>query len=499
MANRNLASQASSPLVIHSKKKHTERRLGPFTDYSRSLARPSFSRSMTVAAPGYYDIPPPRSSPIMSLIKRVPAAEKAVKIAASDGFGGPPHLTSSLYHRRRSRALSKLKTQPFKGKVTRANSVNTTKPSRAQSIGSPIFSVPQESTKSGASTPKVKFRDLPPDVTASKYDNNSVFTGVSPSKHLSEPCDHEAANHKTSIVHGHISDHTTSVQEDLKMKDTFKPISTPDVCDNGVVSSASDARHHEIDNYELPADTDANDIAEVDLPKGLMNEQYFITGSCNLPNRISSRDSLRASRMPMTPILTPLRADYTSITDEIDTSCIIGDSPRSSPVPSSAHHFFYDDEVDEFTRTGSPEKEAIRTELEQLKLAEETEHRQLEGIIRNRMRQISLTESDSLSDIAKHVMQEMELLNGGEKSEGTENEVDGTTDEDQYFDAADEGANAETTSVAVKRLGRRRHKSQDQCDGADIANAQQSPSPATVKRQAFADRDEHAITVDSTC
>jgi hypothetical protein len=44
-----------------------------------------------------------------------------------------------------------------------------------------------------------------------------------------------------------------------------------------------------------------------------------------------------------------------------------------------------------------------------LKNAEESEHEQLENIIRKRMRQISLTESDSLGDIARHIIQELDM------------------------------------------------------------------------------------------
>jgi hypothetical protein len=44
-----------------------------------------------------------------------------------------------------------------------------------------------------------------------------------------------------------------------------------------------------------------------------------------------------------------------------------------------------------------------------LKHAEETEHRKMEKVIRHRLRQISLDESDSISDIAKLVVTELNL------------------------------------------------------------------------------------------
>ncbi len=53
-------------------------------------------------------------------------------------------------------------------------------------------------------------------------------------------------------------------------------------------------------------------------------------------------------------------------------------------------------------------KDVIQSELEQLRQAEDAEHEQMELMIMKRMRQISLTESESLSDIARHVIQELE-------------------------------------------------------------------------------------------
>ena len=122
------------------------------------------------------------------------------------------------------------------------------------------------------------------------------------------------------------------------------------------------------------------------------------------------------SFIPFTPIVTPQRAEYTSITDEIDTSCMMHSSPNGSP--STPNKSSFPSDIDEYTKRESPGKDAIKTEAKRLKFAEETENKHLEHILRHRMRQISLSESDSMSDLAKHVIQEIEL--DAENKEGDE-------------------------------------------------------------------------------
>ena len=106
---------------------------------------------------------------------------------------------------------------------------------------------------------------------------------------------------------------------------------------------------------------------------------------------------------PFTPILTSLRAEYTTITDIIDTTCMINRTPPRSPT--SAHPFYnegmWDDE--------KSENLACLSEHAALKHAEEQEHRKMEKVIRHRLRQISMDESDSISDIAKLAISEMDV------------------------------------------------------------------------------------------
>lgn len=130
---------------------------------------------------------------------------------------------------------------------------------------------------------------------------------------------------------------------------------------------------------------------QIDIPA---SESYFI------PTSYSS--SMHTA--PLTSILTSRSAEYTTITDEIDTSCVMTHSPPRSPtsaIPySSANEPGWED-----VKLENP---ASKSEKAALKRAEEMEHRKMEKVIRNRLRQISMDESDSISDIAKLVISEME-------------------------------------------------------------------------------------------
>ncbi|CAE1237860.1 TRPM3 [Acanthosepion pharaonis] len=95
----------------------------------------------------------------------------------------------------------------------------------------------------------------------------------------------------------------------------------------------------------------------------------------------------------MASLFTSLNPEYTTITDEIDTSCLM-----ESPSPSTAAIYF-----------DPEEKYTLNSEEKALKQAEEIEHRRMERVIRNRLRQISLDDSDSISDIAKMVVSDMDV------------------------------------------------------------------------------------------
>ena len=125
--------------------------------------------------------------------------------------------------------------------------------------------------------------------------------------------------------------------------------------------------------------------------------------STNPRQNLSVQYSVPAS----SSIITTTRSEYTSITDDIDTTCLKYPSPGGSPVtPHKSFMDFYVPNEDKSDLLGK-RKNLQLSEAEQLKNAEESEHAQMETMIRKRMRHISLTETDSLGDIAKHVVNEL--------------------------------------------------------------------------------------------
>lgn len=115
--------------------------------------------------------------------------------------------------------------------------------------------------------------------------------------------------------------------------------------------------------------------------------------------------------IPITPIVTPTHSEYSSITDNIDTSCVNYGSPAGSPqTPRHSLHPEPSEPKKKKQPNAAPTKRRQNSKADQqLKHAEESEHDQMEQMIRKRIRQISLTESDSLGDMAKHVMQDIDL------------------------------------------------------------------------------------------
>lgn len=106
----------------------------------------------------------------------------------------------------------------------------------------------------------------------------------------------------------------------------------------------------------------------------------------------------------MASLFTSLNPEYTTITDEIDTSCLM-----ECPSPSNFE---------------PEEKYFLNSEEKALKQAEEMEHRRMERVIRNRLRQISLDDSDSISDIAKIVVSDMEVNQEAKKAVVESDDVD---------------------------------------------------------------------------
>lgn len=127
--------------------------------------------------------------------------------------------------------------------------------------------------------------------------------------------------------------------------------------------------------------------------------------------QIPSRISLLTS--PLSPIITPIRTEYTSITDDIDTSSVTHRSPPSTPT---VHPWVYQAEGKR-KKTGAAAGRKRKRPLpnDQLKKAEETVHKQMEFIVHKRIRQLSLTETESAGNLAKHALESLE--DGSEEDE----------------------------------------------------------------------------------
>ena len=130
---------------------------------------------------------------------------------------------------------------------------------------------------------------------------------------------------------------------------------------------------------------------------------------------------------PLTPIVTPNRTEYTSITDDIDTSDMNRGSPPSTPsilarqqplLPHEhkrlKHKKFGGKKKKSSLEVASTVAEVIGADAacgnDHLKKAEETEHQQMEMMVHKRMRHLSLTESETIADLAKHALQSIESV-----------------------------------------------------------------------------------------
>lgn len=110
--------------------------------------------------------------------------------------------------------------------------------------------------------------------------------------------------------------------------------------------------------------------------------------------------------MPFSPIITPIRTEYTSITDDIDTTCVGHRSPPNTPTMLR----WTDPETKRKKGGGRRRKRTLPND--QLKKAEETVHKQMEFMVHKRIRQLSLTETESTGNLAKHALES--LVDGSE-------------------------------------------------------------------------------------
>ncbi|KAH9513284.1 hypothetical protein Btru_034540 [Bulinus truncatus] len=105
-------------------------------------------------------------------------------------------------------------------------------------------------------------------------------------------------------------------------------------------------------------------------------------------------------------MLTPTLGEYTSITDNIDTSCMIDCSPPCSPRAKSSIMFSFSDSFHESKAKNRDISSADYKHMDP-KIAEKIEHQDMETLMLKRLQQISQDELDNISDIAKVVVAEL--------------------------------------------------------------------------------------------
>ena len=364
----------SAPSKLGKRLRMNEDRLRPFTDYSQASGRKPFSRALTLGAkasapevslvPSNFKImrqqtmftrqasvvsPPTSAQPAPPAEnKRKPPSKAKVKSPKGSG----PYLGSELYYRRRSKALSRLRTTGLTSKALKEE---------------------EEEPKSGR-----------------KRDSRVTFSD--------SPSIDESPQRKAFSLDAVDSLLTTQNSSSRSPEENGTSATSPtNTVGGGPAKTLSTSTTHITRQMSSP------------IPTKVPPRRRVITPPSTLPSQmVTSKPAGPSNVVPITPIVTPNRSDYTTITDEIDTAGIKYTSPTGSPQTPRRIFFGLDVNVDLYTKKGRPRKTAITEEAEQLKNAEESEHAEMELMIRKRMRQISLTESDSMSDIAKHIVQELE-------------------------------------------------------------------------------------------
>ena len=233
----------------------------------------------------------------------------------------------------------------------------------------------QASLKQRRSLPKVLEHDTTPDEDLGKQ-------SLSERRHASK------LHIDTNLTAPDSENNTTSSTDVLDKADT-------DVNNSSALYSTAHMGADTQVSTHVPAKIGTDD-STTDAPGLLMKSKSYESPLMVQIPGVANNDVPVSFASPFTPILTSLRAEYTTITDAIDTTCMINRTPPRSPT--SAHPYYNEGMWDEDL-----------SEHATLKQAEEQERRKMEKVIRHRLRQISMDESDSISDIAKLAISEMDV------------------------------------------------------------------------------------------
>ncbi|XP_053405277.1 transient receptor potential cation channel subfamily M member 3-like isoform X7 [Mercenaria mercenaria] len=198
-----------------------------------------------------------------------------------------------------------------------------------------------------------------------------------------------------------LDDSSTHVHKDISMNANTAMYSTAHMDTATSVSTTQPAQIETSDesnqlNITRSIPSDQYDHLHIDIPTPEMHD---------VPIHEACTYTKSGHTTPFTSILTSRSAEYTTITDEIDTSCMMNRSPPRSPTSAIPYSAAASEPLWEDVKDENP---ASKFEKAALKQAEEMEHKRMEKVIRNRLRQISMDESDNAAEIAMMVISEME-------------------------------------------------------------------------------------------
>ena len=389
-------SAMDSPPTFDHRVPPTKDRLRPFTDYGKRPPRGSYKRAMTIATPvGTPFVKNPQlvapsannsqnleSSDPVVLPSRGHKKTRSLKGKKNSDRSISPNLASQLYNRRKNRAVTRIQ-----------SSNNGNKPTPITEETSPQL-LAHNHPPSHAARVRFSIGDSPRSNTMpEESDNNIEGMAMSP-----------RAN---SLPHSPLT------------ADTNTPFFNKSNSDGPVVKAAVSSRFPTVGRASSQPISVPHDRNSLQFLRGAMHTRTLTEGHepYTQPIQPQSNAATRPSQLPsmptplsVTPIVTPSRTDYTSITDDIDTSAVkYGGSPGS---PATPRHIYFglDVNVDLYTKKNSANSNhrGRPTRGDYLKHAEEAEHEQMELTIRKRIRQISLTESDSLCNIARQAIDTLE-------------------------------------------------------------------------------------------
>ena len=385
--------QQQPATTLQRRRSRNEDRLRPFTDYSaKPYRRPPFNRSITV--------PYPPSSAASSDVTPQFAFKSNLFRGAGGGYKSDEQSSSdhsSLLERRKRKNLKLSRRES-----SRTGATNRTEYSPLDERHELVPPPPE------VPPPPKAFSDRVSDRPRVTFSADSVIPSIdietpSSSHDMSLPiqipfsrgADVRSTNSSSVGAKRAFTSHAT------KFADHVNDDAVPaDLCTN---HSGDYTKQWVEQSLQLMNDVDAAPAANAAVKAAPLAAPSF--------GAASNAAAAVVSVAPVHSIITPTRVEYTTITDDIDTSCLNYRSPGGSPTtPKPPGGFGFNMDVARYTKKELPLRsysESVENEARRLKRAEEEEHEEMEVALRRRMRQISLTEHDSFGDIATLFIQDV--------------------------------------------------------------------------------------------